>query len=77
MLGQLLEMMKKAVKGAYAAKLQQYTVASGIIEAPAPVIQGEGERMVQDKGGDMSAIPHRRQGRRRHQPGSPEGGRRR
>lgn len=55
MLGQLLEMMKKAVKGAYAAKLQQYTVASGIIEAPAPVIQGEGERMVQDNGGDMSA----------------------
>lgn len=55
MLGQLLEMMKKAVKGAYAAKLQQHTVASGIIEAPAPVIQGEGERVVQSNGGDMSA----------------------
>jgi hypothetical protein len=49
-------MMKKAVKGAYAAKLQQHTIASGIIEAPAPVIQGEGERMVQGSGGDMSAL---------------------
>jgi hypothetical protein len=56
MLGQLLEMMKKAVKGAYAAKLQQHTVVSGIIEAPAPVVQGEGERMVQGNGGDMSAV---------------------
>jgi hypothetical protein len=49
-------MMKKAVKGAYAAKLQQHTVASGIIEAPAPVTNGEGERVVQGNDGDMSAV---------------------
>ena len=49
-------MVKKAVKGAYASKLQQHTVASGIIETPAPVIHGEGERVVHSNGADMSAM---------------------
>ena len=53
MLGQLLEMMKKAIQGAHTAKLQQVTADSGIIN-PLPRIQGESDRMVQSSGGDQS-----------------------
>ena len=53
MLGQLLEMMKKAIQGAHTAKSQQVTADSGIINTPTH-IQGEGDNMVQSSGGDVS-----------------------
>ena len=53
MLGQLLEMMKKAIQGAHTAKLQQVTADSGTIN-PLPNIHGEGDRMVQSSGVDVS-----------------------